>query len=288
MRTLVTLAMCATTTGCVINSDKYQRPRQLEQAWSVTKPRLLAVRSEPAEPRPGDTVTFDALVADPTGEIDSVLWIACPSPDDGGIGFGCIDDSQEVIGIQPFQQPVLTTPTDILDGLDEFERLEGRSVLVQVTGLPPVDPTNPDVDFEDIDFNQIEAGYKRVVVSNATTPNNNPEVVGLSADGTELPFGTVLEVDPDQTYAIGAFVSDDTIENYEFLNSDRVIEQRIEEPYITWYATAGTVVEPFTLFPFLESDWRAPEESGTEGTIWGVLRDRRGGQTWFEVPFRVR
>ncbi|MEZ4316553.1 MAG: hypothetical protein R3F61_03585 [Myxococcota bacterium] len=274
--------------GCVINSNSSPRPRDLEQSWAITKPRLLSVVSEPAEPRPGDTVTFRALLADPTDEIDSTLWIACPSPDDDGVGFGCIADTEEIIGIQPFSQPVYTTPADLLDGLEEQERREGRYVLVQVTGLPPIDPENPDIDFEDIDFNLIEAGYKRIVVSEASTPNNNPVLTGVLADGNEIPPGAVLEVDPEQRYDIGVFIDDRSIETYEYLNSDGVLEERVEQPYVSWFTTAGEMVEPATLYPFLEATWESPAESGVEGVIYAVCRDRRGGQDWREIPFRVR
>ncbi|MCB9678901.1 MAG: hypothetical protein H6737_27615 [Alphaproteobacteria bacterium] len=288
MRTFAPLAFALVLSGCVLNGNKYQRPRDLEQPWEVTKPRLLAVRAEPAEPRPGDTVVFEALLVDPNDEIDSTLWIACPTDDNLDIAFGCIADSEQIIGIEPFQAPVYTTPTDILDGLEGQDRLEGRYVLVQVTGLPPIDPNDPDIDFEDIDFNQVEAGYKRIVVSEATTPNQNPVLTGVLADGNAVLPGQVIEVDAGQRYDIGVTIDDRSIERYEFLNGDGQIENRIEEPYVTWYTTSGVMVEPATLYPFLEATWEAPDESGTEGTIWAVCRDRRGGQDWLEIPFRVR
>lgn len=278
---LVSLAL----PGCVLNSDKYTRPRELEQSWEVLKPRLLAVAAEPAEPRPGQVVTFQALLADPTGEVETVLWLACPAPDDGAT-FGCVGGEEpEVIGVQPLSDPVFTTPADLLDGLDEAARREGRYVLVQVTGLPELDP---DLDLEDVDFNAVEAGFKRVVVSEASTPNQNPVHAGFTADGNVVLDGAVLEVDPGQRYAIGIALEESSIETYEYLNSDGGLEQRVEEPYATWYATGGNVAEPATLWPFLESSWDAPEESGSEGTIYAVVRDRRGGMTWGELPYRVR
>jgi len=284
-----TLFLCISSlSACVINNNKFTRPRDLEDSWSVTKPRLLAVQAVPAEPRPGEVVSFRALLADPNGEIESILWIACPSPDDGGTGFGCIADSEEVIGLQPLQQPIYTTPLDLLDGLDERARQEGRYVLVQVTGLPPLDLTEPEIDFENIDFNEVEAGYKRIIISEATTPNNNPALLGTTADGADLPPGSVLEVDPGQDYDIGVILDDRTIEEYLYLTREGFVEQRTEEPYVTWYATAGEVAEPYTLYPFLEATWTAPEEPGTEGTLWAVARDRRGGQDWLEINFRVR
>lgn len=288
-RAIVLPCVLAFASGCVLNSEKYTRPRDLEQPWQILKPRLLAVSAEPAEPRPGETVTFEALLADPTGEVQNVLWVACPALDAGGTGFGCVGGEEpELIGLQPLSDPVYTTPADLLDGLGDTERREGRYVLVQVTGFGELDLTDPDLDFTDVDFNDVEAGYKRVVVSEATTPNHNPRLLGFTVDGFVVLPGQVIEVDPGQAYDIGATYDDDTIERYEFLSSDGVLEQRVEEPYVSWYATAGTVVEPATLHPFLESTWRAPDDSGIEGTIWAVARDRRGGMAWDEVRFRVR
>ena len=47
----------------------------------VDGPAILAVRAEPAEAKPGETVTFTALVASPEGEIgDAVAWTFCSTP----------------------------------------------------------------------------------------------------------------------------------------------------------------------------------------------------------------
>lgn len=274
--------------SCVINGGKHQRPRDLEESWSITKPRLLGVRSFPAEPRPGDTVTFEGLLVDPTDTIETVLWLACPT-DGGGNGFGCTqDDDTELVGIEPFQAPSYTVPVDLLDGLSEQERREGAYILVQVTGLPAIDPAQlADFDFEDIDFNEVEAGYKRLVVSEATTPNSHPVLGAFTADGEPLAEGAVLEVDPSQEVEIGVQLDEDTIETYEYLNTDGELEVRTEQPYVTWYTDAGELEEAATLYPFLEATWVAPEESG-DLTIWAVVRDRRGGQDWASLTLRVR
>jgi hypothetical protein len=288
-RILPTLVAVSLLSGCVINNNKYKRPRDLEQSWFVDRARLLGVRAEPAEPRPGDSVTFSALLVDPNETIDSTLWIACPESDDAD--FGCLGDDQEIIGFEPLQPPAWTVPEDVLSELPEEERLEGRNILVQVTGLPPLDDLGDleDLDLESLDFNEFEAGFKRIVVSEALTPNRNPDFVSnISVDQLDVPGDAVVEVDAGEAYDIGVFISDDTVEEYVFVNSDGIAEDRVEEPFVTWFATDGTVEEPYTLYPFLEMTWRAPDTSGVEGSIWAVLRDRRGGQDWKEIRFRVR
>jgi hypothetical protein len=289
MKPLLLGLVLSSLVACTINGNRYQRPRDLEDASFISKPRLLGVRSIPAEPRPGDTVALEALLVDPTDTIVNTLWIACPPTEDDDAPVGCTGDDQEVLALQPLTQPFLTVPTDLLDGLDEAERREGRNYLVQVTGLPEIDPATlgPDFDFDAIDFNEVEAGYKRVVVSEAPTPNANPVLGDFTADGTALPEGAVLEVDRGQQYAIGIFAEEASIETYTFLNSDGVEEQREEEPYVLWYADGGTVDEPATLHPFLQSTWTAPDEPGTH-TIHAVMRDRRGGQDWRSLQVVVR
>jgi hypothetical protein len=48
--------------------------------------------------------------------------------------------------------------------------------------------------------------------------------------------------------------------------------------------------EEITLFPFFEATWRAPLDSDPKlsGTVWAVIRDRRGGMTWTSFRWRLR
>ena len=50
----------------------------LAQAWQLDRVRILGVRATPAEPRPGDRVTFESLVYTPAEtQLGGVLWFAC-------------------------------------------------------------------------------------------------------------------------------------------------------------------------------------------------------------------
>ncbi|MEC7948212.1 MAG: hypothetical protein VX265_11660, partial [Myxococcota bacterium] len=50
--------------------------------------RILGVRATPAEPRPGDRVTFESLVYTPAEtQLGGVLWFACLP--EGADDFGC-------------------------------------------------------------------------------------------------------------------------------------------------------------------------------------------------------
>jgi hypothetical protein len=303
------LPLALLLTACPIGNNRFPKPVDLTPGWLVDKLRVLAIRADPPEIRPGETATFEALVIDPDGTAGATIWIACPPEDDDGVGFGCGLDGEfdfteatpdelaeaGFIGFEPVLQPRFLAPPDTLDGLDEREAAEGVYVLVQVATLPQ---DVLDGGFEDggaFDFNEVEVAYKRVIVSDAPTPNNNPEVAGWFVEGVEVPAGTTVEFDRGQEYEIGIQLQDGSVEVYQYLNPDGDLEERTEEPYLKWYTTGGNMVEDATLFPFLEATWRSPEDDvegeapePTEGTFWAVVRDRRGGFAWSELSWKLR
>ena len=289
MRRTLSFAALALLGGCVIGSDKYPRPGDLAPVWLVDRARVLGIRAEPAELRPGETATFEALLATPEStEPYSVVWLACPV-EGGGIGFGCPLDFGDLdlesatpeqlaeigfIGFEPLLAPRYTAPPELLDGLSEAERREGAYVLVQVTAIPP----DAQLD-EDLDFTAIEAAYKRLVVSEATTPNSNPSPGDFTVDGVVVPPGTVVHLDADQPYEVGLTIPDDSIEDYEYLPEGGTVETRTEKPYVAWFTTDGELLEEVTLHPDTQADFVSPER-GSSGTWYAVVRDRRGGQAW--------
>jgi hypothetical protein len=287
--------------GCVIGGDKHPRPRDLPQAWLVERPRILAIQAEPPEALPGQDVTFSALIGMPPEEEAElgVLWLACPVSDEGN-GFGCVTDfgaidlesldpqalaELGVIGFQPGFDPQYTVPAELLDGMDAQQRLEGSYVLIQVTALPMSMIEEP---VDDVDFSEIQSGYKRLIVSEAPTPNHNPDIGAITVDGLPVPAeAEVVHVEPSQSYDLGALLPEGAIESYVYLNRDGQQEERVEEPYVTWFTTSGELVNQFSLWPgSLAVPWTAPAEEGA-GTWYAVLRDRRGGMSWYVQDFVV-
>lgn len=290
--------------GCPIGNNKYPKPQDLSPAWSLDRLRVLAIRAEPPEIRPGETATFSALVIDPNDEAGAVIWLACATEadDPGGIGFGCpvdagidfeeasLEELQEAgfIGFEPILTPRYTAPIDMLDGLDEIEAREGRYVLAQTVVLPEDVLESGSAD--GFDFNKVEVAYKRLIVSEATTPNHNPDIYQFRVDGLPIPPGASVELDPGQLYEIGVLLTSEAIEFYEYTDGDGNVEQREEQPYVKWYADGGVVGEELTLFPYLDADWTAPERDDgvTSGTVWAVVRDRRGGMGWAGLRWTLR
>lgn len=285
--------------GCVINGDKYRRPSELVPEWMVDRTRLLAIQAEPPEVEPGAVVAFSALFGRPPGESAElgVLWLACPV-DDAGNGFGCATALAEldlenpdpaalakagVIGFEPGLAPVYVVPTDLLADVPDEERAEGRYVLVQVSALP----LDVALGGGEVDLTQVESGYKRLVVSEAATPNHNPDILAFTVDGAPVPVGATVYVEPDQVYAPGLLLRDGAVESYAFTPTDGPIETRLEEPWAAWFATGGDLIESVTLFPYLDALWLSPTEHGAEGAWYAVVRDRRGGMGWIEQRWAV-
>jgi hypothetical protein len=294
---LALIALTLATGACTLNADKYPRPRDLSPGWRVDKLRILAIQSEPPEIAPGETAALRALLVDPDETIEATVWVWCPG--EVATDFGCpIDPSafdpdltpeelaeRGVIGVEPFWAPTLTAESAWLDGLDARGRLEGINVTVNALALPGADAGDTDAE---LDFNQLESAFKRVVVSEATTPNHNPGIADFTVDGVVIGASTVAIVDRGEAYELSVELAADAIETYVFVNSDDEVEERVELPYAEWFATAGSVEEDVTLHPFLPSTWIAPDESGEAGTWWVVLRDRRGGVSWASRSWRVR
>ena len=297
------VAICALVLaqGCVIGGEKYPRARDLPPNSLVERPRILGIQADPPEVRPGSTVNFSALIGSPPEESAElgVVWLACPVDDEGN-GFGCVTDFGAIdlenpdpealaelgfIGFEPGLPPVYVPPTDLLSGMTAEERREGSYVLVQVTALP-LDTIEQPVD--EVDFGEILSAYKRLIVSEAETPNHNPGRGALLVDGSLVPAESeVVYVEPEQTYEIGMVLVEDAIESYQYVTREGEIEDRVEELYVSWYTTSGEMLEEVTLWPTLDASWVAPKEPGTTGTWYAVLRDRRGGMSWYVQNFVV-
>jgi hypothetical protein len=290
--------------GCVINPDKWPRPRELSQPWLVDRTRVLAVRADPPEAYPNSRVTFEALVGrdqDDTEDLAQV-WVACASEGDGS-GFGCITDPSaleldsatpppdtedlEIIGTVPGDPPEYTTPTDLLVGLDEQQAREGLYVLIQVALLPAQALEDTGL-LPQLGIDDVELAFKRLVVSLATTPNHNPTIASFTVDGFTMPAGAPVLVDAGEPYALGVTLPDGTREVYDYLTTEGVVEQRVEEPYATFLTTSGTIEGWITLWPYMSATFVAPEESGATGKWFVILRDRRGGMGWWVQDWEVR
>jgi hypothetical protein len=277
---------------------------ELSQSWQIDRLRVLGVAAEPAEPAPGDVVTFSSLVVSPEEAWAGTAWMVCLDPTD--VDVGCEVDTSLLsedmdlealieagfIGFEPYLPPTWTVPDDALDGLTEAEAREGVNAFVNLAAFhedPDGEPLGeglPAVDTEDV-----ELAFKRVPVSLAPTPNHNPAIATLRIDGVDVASDTVLVVDAGEPYTIEVVLADDAVETYTFLNGEGEEEERTEEPYFTFYAQEGEFDfgQTYAVWPDTSVDWVAPDEPElAEQSLWAVVRDRRGGMSWTELRLRFR
>ncbi len=275
----------------------------LSQSFQIDRLRILAIAAEPAEPQPGDTVSFTSLVVSPVATVGLTTWFACDISD----GYGCTLDTEllssltgdtsnltpdelaalfaqlqeaGMIGVQPYFEPSWTVPDDYLDALTDDQKLEGTTAIVTVSAIPTVEGDSGTLDTA---VEDVEVAYKRVPVSLATTPNRNPLVTGLTIDGVAITPGATVTLTRGQTYAIECELADDAIEDYTFVDDAGVAETRTEEPYFAWYLQEGSFDQSNTLWPYHAVEYTAPSDATmTEQSLWVVVRDRRGGMGWIE------
>lgn len=280
----------------------------LAQEWQLDRLRILAVRAVPAEPQPGELVTFERLLyVPPDTTLDGVTWFGCIP--DGSVGFGCEIDtsvleqfetfdfataSQEeitelfttlqeagFIGFEPGFDPTWLAPPDALDGFTDAQKQEGVNAIVNITALPT-----------DAAEDEVELALKRVPVSENDTPNSNPDVTNITMRGDGFVSGTGTEADPYVVKAGGEVrlfpeVPDEAYETYTYLTSTGEVEERAEEPYWSWYTDGGEFAQNISLPPYDYATYTAPDESGWVGLIAVVMRDRRGGMGWYQVRVTV-
>jgi len=298
---------------------------ETEQAksWQLDRIRLLAARGEVAgtpdpvlgtraEPRPGETLLFSSLSYAPSDDpIAGALWIGCLSEGDSQTGCefdeSAFDDLKSLdesaspaeieeafqrlneagfLGIEPDWPPKWIVPDDALEGVED--RLEGLSAFVNIT-LLPMDES--DLEDEEAD---LENGFKRVAVSEATSPNHNPDIVDILVAGTSIEEAKGFTARAGRTYILEPILEEGHIETYSYINSSGEEEWRSEEPYFTWYTELGAKRSQrqarfdtdYSLHPYSSVEWTAPKVPGWI-EIYVVVRDRRGGMGWRSILVNV-
>jgi len=293
---------------------------EMSEEWQLDRLRVLGVRAEViggpdpvlgyrAEPRPGETTGFSSLIYVPDDqEWESTTWLAC-LPDDSD-AYGCAPDPEALeafesldedkldfkdpdvleellellelaraagfIGIEPLYEPLWEVPIDALDDQSEAERQEGKSAFLTLS----VAPVGAEDDAD------LELAFKQVAVSEAVTPNHNPDIIDIEVTGLSLGDDAGFTARRGITYKLDPVLAPHHIETYAYLREDGETEWRAEQPYFTWYAEAGEFDEPLSLHPFSRVEWTAPKKTGVV-TLFTVVRDRRGGMGWRQVLVNV-
>lgn len=280
-------------------------------------PRVLAVRSEPAEVAPGEPTRLLLVVADPgdrrAAGIDTALadaqWALCLAPkppvDNNFISERCLrDDSSVAVLSARGAQADIQVPAGAC-------ALFGPQTPPQPSGQPPARPREPDATggyYQPVRVRvpalgltalagvrigcglpyadpSVAAAYRAQYV-----PNRNPEIASLRA----LHQGTPQPLDSLPAGATLSLRLVPTPESAEwFVSFDpmlQLLRPQRETLRVSWFAGQGSfnlATTDDTQGAEIAVQWTAPAAPGPV-LLWAVLRDSRGGVSVIAQPAQVR
>ena len=271
----------------------------------VSSPRILAVRADPAEAKPGASVTVTALVASPgrTVMAPAIGWSFCTVPkpltEDNVVSSACLDGSSP---IQAGAGGTITAATPA----------NGCSLFGPIASPGGARPRDPDVTGgyyqplrADLAGSDATFALLRIICDLANAPaasaaafaaayrpNQNPKLLPVVAtvDGAGVALSSIPAGARVKLTASWPAASVETYAHYDAA-SDTVTSKR-ESMSLSWYATAGMLDteatgraedDPATLS---NNTWTAPP-TAEAAFLWIVLRDSRGGVDYASYELTV-
>jgi hypothetical protein len=316
MRHAGTMAFAAVAAGSLVVASAVPscKPDFGERDSLVDRTEVIAVRIDPPEAKPGETVTTSLLVVSPSGPVlaPPSSWAFCATPrlltENGSVSAACL-----AAGVVPIG--------DALGGVTAALPMSGCFDFGPETQSAEVRPRDPDVTGGF--FLPIRArlgggngggealtafGFARLVCNLGSAPadlaaqfrveyrrNANPTLLPVEArvEGAAVP--AALDAVPrGARVVLRASWRPEDAESYALFDvQNQVIVTRRESLRVSWYATAGTYVEDRTgrtqddPETFTENTWSAPEEARVSHLSL-VLRDARGGLAFTTIALTTR
>ena len=267
----------------------------------VTDLRVLAIESDPAEAQYDgssvDPVHLRILAVDPVraGAFAVMTWDVCAPTDSRR----CIDGpivpqasgSQSRQGGTEFSADILV-PAQLVSALVGNDKLGGFGGVFRAQFSISVDDGDPNAPvFAD----------KAVTYSpRGTVPNHNPLLTGVlvtlaGEPPRTLAPGEVLQVQRGVQYGIRPILADGAREGYDTTDLRGNPVHLVEDPSYSFFTTPGGEFDRDTAFE--PTDGVAPPEGLTRfdafdaslpgSTLWIVVRDGRGGESWIALPWQT-
>lgn len=249
--------------------------------------RILAVTAEPAEivvdVESIDASSLDelepvelcALVADPGLERSMAIdWTACPPTESGR----CDDPAAPSVPLAPSADPSCAVLEPSFALLSIIERSVTADALAGFGGI------GVQVSLRVVPGGDVEAAEfatKRVLFS--------PEIPLNRVANSNPSIDVGLEVDGDGAITFTPAEPDGVRESYLLPTLDGGVRAFTENLSYAWFATGGrwsaeTTGGPTDIFgntPPLETTWTPDGDAPVD--MWVVVRDERGGTTWYEL-----
>ncbi|HEY2511856.1 MAG TPA: hypothetical protein VGI39_13400 [Polyangiaceae bacterium] len=280
-------ALAAVTVTCI--------PELARDDSLVNGPRVLAVRADPAEAKPGAAVTFTAFAVGADGGMPNaaLAWDFCTAPkpltEDNVVSNACLDSSSWIgVGSGTTTQTSMPSKACALFGPDPppggFRPRDPdvtggyyQPLRAALAGAPVT------FDLVRVRCNLANAGAAGAAAfAAAYVPNQNPQLLPLTLpDGTPLTASPTVSASTRLTLTASWGAAD--AETYaDFDVASQSVTPLREAMRVSWYATSGafdteatapTASDPATR---TANNWTAPSAPGL-AHLYVVLRDSRGG-----------
>lgn len=274
---------------------------QFAPASQIKDLRVLAIRADIPEARPGETIQLDALIANPDGVFTPplVAWTTCFPKLIGGVD-ACAsgEEPQQFLGVGP--SITATIPEDIALFPEGDPNAQSTVLLTMVACDSAIieECVSCNEDFTDCTFGseaaEFEVALKRIIVSNRddATRNHNPDLTDILAaptggDFVLLPEGVSTPMDVCSDLTLRAQADPLTAETFTEIQFGEPVEIT-EDLETSFFVNVGAVgsdrifngvgkgVEPGVAdngYFLIAGD---PEPTG-DISLFFVLRDDRGG-----------
>ncbi len=270
----------------------------------VNSLRVLAVRSEPVAPAPGESTELSALLFVPEGQSEpEYTWSWCPFPGTAEDGYPCEVDEQALSKLAgPIELPDLdlgsgetatfthSLPLELLTAL--CERVPGSTELPNCGGGFPVQlKLTVKTDRDEV----TAVRTLRLLLDEEAERNQNPSIDGVEArvkgDWQQLDDSADVMLPRNEETKLRATVSDDQSEEYSARDrSGQEVAVR-EQLTMTWFVESGDtrwmrtgyihgVTDPDV---FRENEWipeKTEDYEPDQAQLVLVLRDDREGVGW--------
>lgn len=284
--------------------------------------RVIGMRAEPAEIKPGESATLTALVLDPSrpGKRSTVLWLGC-DPDPFNLGRSACSDpvalqdpaallgnldgglppGVKFIGLN--ESAAYGADPELFHALDAGDprRITGTvgqvlAIVIgkETTGIPGRDELaallRPDAGVQSV------IALFRIKVSEAATRNANPVISNFLVEGEPQFPGARTQLMPAEKVFVAVDAPESSFEPYVQSTPTGDVA-KVEQLTSAWYSTSGRFnynrialrgeVKGIFTAPGAVENPTDPVPENRTGTFYVVMRDTRGGQSWADFPYFI-
>jgi hypothetical protein len=270
----------------------------------ITEPEILAVRSQPAEAKPGDPVTYDLLVVTPEGAVPDPMaaWDICSQPkppaESNSVAAGCVTAPAGEVQGATFTAPVPSDACMLFGPMVPKQDYRPRDPDSTGGYYLPVRAVLSDLGDRMLTAFAMEritctlTNASPAVIQDYSTryhANNNPKLAGLvilTMEGAAVDLGSgSVTVSSGGLVTFRAAFTPDSPETYVVFDPEaQALVDRRESMRLAWFASAGEFDHDRTGRAETEAEttsdntWTAPVVTApTPVYLWLVLRDSRGG-----------